>query len=55
MWGIDNMVSPPIPFCEVRNGIKRVTAQLRFEDWFESRKDKIISVVRDKGQMYDQR
>ncbi len=55
MWGIDNMVSPPIPFCEVRNGIKRIQAQLRFEDWFEHRKDKIISVVRDKGQMYDQR
>ncbi len=55
MWGIDNMVSPPIPFCEVRNGVKRVTAQLRFEDWFESRKDKIIAVVRDQGQMYDQR
>jgi len=55
MWGIDNMVSPPIPFCEVRNGVKRIQAQLRFEDWFDHRKNKIISVVRDKGQMYDQR
>ncbi len=55
MWGIDNMVSPPIPVCEVRNGVKRVQAQLRYEDWFEARKDKIIAVVRDKGQMWDQR
>lgn len=55
MWGIDNMVSPPIPFAEVENGIKRITAQIRFEGWFESRKKEIIAVVRDKGQMYDQR
>ncbi|RMF35721.1 MAG: twin-arginine translocation signal domain-containing protein [Alphaproteobacteria bacterium] len=55
MWGIDNMISPPIPINEVRGGIKRVQAQVRFEDWFEHRKDKIISVVRDKGQMWDQR
>jgi hypothetical protein len=49
------MVSPPIPFCEVKNGIKRITAQIRFDDWFEARKKEIIAVVRDKGQMYDQR
>jgi len=55
MWGIDNMISPPIPINEVRGGIKRVQAQVRFEDWFEHRKDKIISVVREKGQMWDQR
>lgn len=55
MWGIDNMVSPPIPICEVRDGIKRIQGQVRYEDWFASRKDEIVAVVRDKGQMYDQR
>jgi branched-chain amino acid transport system substrate-binding protein len=55
MWGIDNMVSPPIPINEVRGGTKRIQAQVRFEPWFEARKDTIIKVVRDKGQMWDQR
>ncbi len=55
MWGIDNMISLPIPICEVRNGTKRVQAVMRYEKWFESRKDAIIQVVRDKGQMFDQR
>lgn len=55
MWGLDNMLSPPIPVCEVRNGIKRIQAQIRFEQWFQSRKDKIIEVVDKKGQMYYQR
>ena len=55
MWGIDNMISPPIPINEVRGGTKRVQAQVRFEDWFDSRKEKIIGVVREKGQMFDQR
>ena len=55
MWGIDNMISPPIPINETRSGIKRIQAQLRFEQWFETRKDQIIKVVEDKGQMYHQR
>ncbi len=55
MWGIDNMVSPPIPINEVRGGVKRVQAVVRFEDWFENRKDAIIKVVDAKGQMYYQR
>lgn len=55
MWGIDNMVSPPIPINEVRGGTKRVQAVVRFEDWFENRKDAIIKVVDAKGQMYYQR
>jgi branched-chain amino acid transport system substrate-binding protein len=55
MWGIDNMISPPIPINEVRNGTKRVQAQIRFEQWFESRKDEIIKVVEEKGQMHYQR
>ena len=55
MWGIDNMISPPIPINETRGGTKRVQAQVRFEQWFDSRKDQIIKVVADKGQMHYQR
>ena len=55
MWGVDNMISPPIPINEVRGGTKRVQAVINFDNWFEARKDRIIKVVRDKGQMWDQR
>lgn len=55
MWGIDNMISPPIPICEARNGTKRIQAKMRFENWFNNNKDTIIKVVREKGQMWDQR
>jgi branched-chain amino acid transport system substrate-binding protein len=55
MWGIDNMLSPPIPINEVRGGTKRIQAQVGFENWFNSRREEIIKVVRDKGQMWDQR
>jgi hypothetical protein len=55
MWGIDNMISPPIPINEVRNGTKRIQAKVNIDNWFTSRKDTIIKVVRDKGQMFDQR
>ncbi len=57
MWGIDNMVSPPIPIAEVKADCqcKRITAQLKFEPWFETRKDEIIKVVKEKGQYFDQR
>lgn len=55
MWGLDNMISPPIPINETRGGTKRVQAQVRFEQWFESRKDQIIKVVEEKGQMHYQR
>ncbi len=55
MWGIDNMVSPPIPINEVRGGVKRVQAVVRFEGWFAARKEKIIKVVEEKGQMHYQR
>ena len=55
MWGIDNMLSPPIPINEVRSGTKRIQAQVNFDNWFNSRKEQIIKVVRDKGQMWDQR
>lgn len=55
MWGLDNMVSPAIPINEVRNGTKRIQAQLTFENWFEPRKDEIIEMVEKKGQMWHQR
>jgi branched-chain amino acid transport system substrate-binding protein len=55
MWGLDNMVSPPIPINEVRDGVKRVQAQVTFENWFEPRKDQIIEGVEEKGQMWHQR
>ncbi len=54
MWGIDNMVSTPIPVNEHRDGVKRVQAVLQFPEWFEERKDKIIAHVRSKGMMFDQ-
>lgn len=57
MWGIDNMISPPVPIAEVKAAAKekRIQAQWRYEDWFESRKDTIIEVVEEKGQMWHQR
>lgn len=55
MWGIDNMIATPIPFNEHRNGVKRVQAVINFSNWFEARKDQIIAVVRERGQMWDQR
>jgi hypothetical protein len=37
MWGIDNMISPPIPIAEVKADCKckRIQAHIRFEEWFE--------------------
>jgi branched-chain amino acid transport system substrate-binding protein len=55
MWGLDNMISPPIPINEVRNGVKRIQAHVAFENWFEPRKDQIIQGVEEKGQMWHQR
>ena len=55
MWGLDNMISPPIPINEVRNGTKQIQAQVTFENWFEPRKDEIIKMVEEKGQMWHQR
>ena len=54
MWGIDNMVSTPIPVNEHRGGIKRVQKVLDFPEWFEPRKAQIIEHVRSKGLMFDQ-
>jgi len=49
MWGIQNMVSPPISICETKDGIKRIQTIKRFEEWFNSRKKKIIQLVKAKG------
>jgi len=49
MWGIENMVSPPIPINEVRNGVKRIQTIKKFDTWFESKKDEIITIVKEKG------
>jgi len=54
MWGINNMISTPVPVNEHREGVKRVQKVLDFFDWFESRKEKIIEHVRSKGLMFDQ-
>jgi len=55
MWGIDNMVSTPVPINEHRSGVKRVQAVADFAEWFEPRKAQIIEHVRSKGMMFDQR
>ena len=54
MWGIDNMVSTPIPVNEHRDGVKRVQQVLDFPEWFEPRKAQIIEHVRSKELMFDQ-
>ena len=54
MWGINNMISTPVPVNEHKNGVKRVQAVLDFSEWFESRKEAIIAHVRSKGMMFDQ-
>ena len=49
MWGIQNMVSPPIPINETRSGVKRIQTVKRFEEWFQGNKKVIIDVVKSKG------
>jgi len=49
MWGIQNMVSIPIPINETRNGLKRIQTVKLFDAWFESNKVEIIKVVKSKG------
>jgi len=53
MWGIKNMVSPPIPINETINGVKKIQTIKIFDEWFDSNKDKIIPVVRSKGHYWD--
>jgi hypothetical protein len=56
LWGIDNMMSIPIPtsrfFADCK--CKRVVQVMRFEPWFEAHKDEIIAEVRSRGLMWDQ-
>lgn len=49
MWGIQNMVSPPIPINETREGVKRIQTVKRFDEWFQANKKVIIDVVKNKG------
>lgn len=57
MWGIDNMISLPIPVnkfdLDAEN--KRIWTSIRFEDWFDNIKDIVIPIVEEHGQMYYQR
>ena len=54
MWGIKNMVSPPIPINETKNGTKRIQTIKFFDEWFEKNQGKIIPVVKEKGFYWDQ-
>jgi len=54
MWGLNNMISTPVPVNEHRNGVKRIQKILDFAEWFEPRKEQIIKHVRSKGMMFDQ-
>ncbi len=49
MWGIQNMVSPPIPINEVKSGEKRIQTIKRYDDWFDENKQAITSIVKTKG------
>jgi len=49
MWGINNMVSPPVPITETRNGVKRIQTIKQFDEWFTINKANIINVVKGKG------
>jgi branched-chain amino acid transport system substrate-binding protein len=53
MWGIQNMVSPPIPINETRGGVKRIQTVKRFEEWFDRHKKVIIDVVKSKGYYWE--
>ena len=57
MWGIDNMISLPIPInkFDIEHENKRIWCSVRYEDWFDSIKDIVIPVVEDHGMMYYQR
>jgi len=64
MWGIDNMISPPVPINKFdinavsaagAYGEKRIFYSMRFEPWFETIKDIVIRVVEEHGMMYYQR
>jgi len=53
MWGIQNMVSPPIPINETLNGVKRIQTVKRFEEWFHANKEVIVPIVKSKGYFWE--
>ena len=57
MWGIKNMMSAPVPTnrFDASCKCKRIVEMKRFEPWFRAHKDEIIGVVKEKGQMWNQR
>jgi len=57
MWGIDNMISPPVPICKFDPTIndKSIFMEIRFERWFETIKHIVIPVVEEHGMMWYQR
>ncbi len=57
MWGIDNMISPPIPInkFDLTANDKRIWCSIRFEDWYENIEDIVIPVVEEHGMMWYQR
>lgn len=57
MWGIDNMISLPVPInkFDATAGAKRIWVVIRFEDWYERIEDQVIEVVEEHGQMWYQR
>lgn len=55
MYGIQNMITYPISICEIRSGVKRIQAQIRWEDWFENHAEEIVEYVKMRGQYWTQR
>jgi len=64
MWGIDNMISLPVPINKFdinavsaagAYGEKRIFMSMRFEKWFENIKHIVIPVVEEHGMMWYQR
>ncbi len=55
MWGIQNMVSPPIPINETRKGVKRIQTIKRFEEWFQTHGEAVVDVVKSRGAFRERR
>ena len=57
MWGIDNMMSLPIPInkFDATAMSKRIWTSIEFEDWYENIIDIVIPIVEEHGQMWYQR
>jgi branched-chain amino acid transport system substrate-binding protein len=57
MWGIDNMITLPVPICkfDLAVGDKQIWTSVMFDDWFQNIKHIVIPIVEEHGQMYYQR